>query len=194
MPPTSTVISGAVRVSNCALSTKQRFGGNAVFALQVIAEAVRDGFEHGEGLDVGLFLRGVHASRRERNCDLVTGVLRRLLDAGATGQNDQVRQGDFFAAGLGAVERALDAFQSLQHLCQLGWLVDFPILLRRQANPGAVRAAALVGTTKRGRRRPGGGNQLRDRQTGSQDLVSSGRRCLAHRSVGDSQRGWGLAR
>ena len=69
------------------------------------------------------------------------------------------------------VELALDAFQSLEHLRQLGGLVDFPILLRRQTNAGAVRAAALVGTAERGRRRPGGGNQLRDRQTGSQDFA-----------------------
>jgi hypothetical protein len=39
----------------------------------------------------------------------VTGILRRLLDAGATGQNDQVRQRDLLAAFCRLVERALDA-------------------------------------------------------------------------------------
>ena len=96
---------------------------------------------------------------------------RRLLDARATGQHDQVGQRDLLAAGCGAVELALDAFQSLQHLGQLGRLIDFPILLRREANAGAVRAAALVGTAERGGRRPGGGNQLRDGQAGSQNLA-----------------------
>jgi hypothetical protein len=67
-----------------------------------------------------------------------------------------------------------NAFQGLEHLRQLGGLVDFPILLRCQANAGAVGTAALVGATERGRRRPGGGNQLRDGQTGSQDLALQG--------------------
>ena len=77
----------------------------------------------------------------------------------------------FLPPDCGAVELALDAFQRLQHLRQLGGLVDFPILLRRQANAGAVRAAALVGAAERGRRRPGGRNQLRDGQAGRQDLA-----------------------
>ena len=98
-----------------------------------------------------MLLRGVHASRREGNRYLVTGILRSLLDAGATGQNDQVSQRDLLAAGLGAVERVLDALQGLEDLRQLGWLIDFPILLRRQTNAGAVRTAALVGATEGGR-------------------------------------------
>ncbi len=97
--------------------------------------------------------------------------LRRLLDARATGQNDQVRQGYLLAAGRYAVERALDALQGLEHLRQLGRLVDFPILLRRQAKAGAVGAAALVGATEGGRRGPGGRNQLRHGQATSQDLA-----------------------
>ena len=67
MPPTSTVISGAVRVSNCALSIKQFFGRNGVSALEVIAEAIGDRLEDREGFDIGLLLRSVHASRRERH-------------------------------------------------------------------------------------------------------------------------------
>src|SRR4029077_8720590 len=41
----------------------------------------------------------------------------------------------------------------------------------RLAEPRKVAAAALVGAPKRGRRRPGGGNQLRDRQSGSQHFA-----------------------
>ena len=96
------------------LIDQQRLGRHGVFALEVIAEAVGDRFEHGEGFHIGLLLRGVHASRREGNRDLVTGILRGLLDACATGQHDQVGQRDLLAAGLRAVERALDAFQSLR--------------------------------------------------------------------------------
>ena len=58
-----------------------------------------------------------------------------------------------------------------EHLRQLRGLVDLPVLLRREANAGAVRAAALVGAAERGRRRPGGRDQLRDRQARSQDLA-----------------------
>ena len=75
-------------------------------------------------------------------------ILCSLLDGRAAGQNDQVSQRYPLAARLFFVKRALDALQSLQHLRQLGRLVDFPILLRRQANAGPVGAAAFVGTTE----------------------------------------------
>ncbi len=105
---------------------------------------------------------------------LMAGILRRLLDTCATGQDDQVGERDLLAAGLLAVEFALDTFERLQHFRQLLRLVDFPVLLRRQANTGAVRAATLVGATEGGRRRPGGRNQLRDGQARSQDLALEG--------------------
>ena len=76
--------------------------GIGILALEVIAEAVRDRFQHGEGLHVRLLRRGVHAAGRERNRDLVAGVLRRLLDARATRQHDQVGQRDLLAAGCGS--------------------------------------------------------------------------------------------
>ena len=56
-PPTRTVISGAVSVSSCALSTSSCLGGTARPACEVVAEAVGDRLEHGERLDVGLLLR-----------------------------------------------------------------------------------------------------------------------------------------
>jgi hypothetical protein len=73
-----------------------------------------------------------------------------------------------------AVEFALNTFERLQHFRQLLRLVDFPVLLRRQADTGAVRAATLVGAAEGGRRRPGGRNQLRDGQARSQDLALEG--------------------
>src|SRR5262249_48293075 len=45
-----------------------------------------------------------------------------------------------------------------------GWLIDVPIFLRRKANARAVRAAALVGTAERGRRRPSRRDELGNRQ------------------------------
>ncbi len=58
----------------------------------------------------------------------------------------------------------------LTHLGEPRRLVDLPVLLRRQPDAGAVRAAALVGAAEGGRRRPRGGHQVRDRQAGRQDL------------------------
>ena len=68
----------------------------------------------------------------EGNRHLVTSIFRGLLDACTTAQNNQVGQRYLLAAGLRAVEVALDALQGFEHFRQLGRLVDFPILLRRQ--------------------------------------------------------------
>ena len=67
---------------------------------EVVAEPVRGRLEHGERLDVGLLLRGVGAPRRERDGDVVPGVLRRLLDGRAAAQHDQVGERDLRSAGL----------------------------------------------------------------------------------------------
>ena len=75
----------------------------------------------------------------------MAGVPRSRFDGSAPTQNDQVRQRDLFPSGLRPVELLLDAFQRLQHLGELSRLVDFPVLLRGQADTGAVGAAALVG-------------------------------------------------
>ena len=81
------------------LVDQQCFRRHGVFALEVIAEAVGIGFEHSEGFDIGLLLRGVHAAGRERNGHVVAGIFRRLLDAGATAEHDQIGQRNFLAAG-----------------------------------------------------------------------------------------------
>ena len=78
----------------------------------VVAESVGKRFEDGEGLNIGLRLGGVHASRLEGNRHGMAGFLRSPLDACATGKNDQIGKRDLLAAGLGAVELALDALQS----------------------------------------------------------------------------------
>src|SRR5208283_3128095 len=100
---------------------------------------------------------------REGYVHIVTRVLRGLLDAGATAQNDHVSKRQLLPAGLRAVELLLDSLKGLQHSLQLGRLVDFPILLRRNTDARPVGSATLVGATERGRRRPGGRDQFRDR-------------------------------
>ena len=76
----------------------------------------------------------------------------------------------FLPPRLRAVELLLDRFELRQHLGQFSRLVDFPVLLRRQADARAVGAAALVAAAEGRGRRPGGRHQLRDRQAGREDL------------------------
>ena len=121
------------------------------------------------------------------------GLLRRCLDGGAPAQNDHVGERDLLPAGLRAVEILLDFLESRQNLRELGRLVDFPILLRRQANARPVRATAFVGAAERGRRSPGGCHQLRNGQSGCEDLGLEAERCPAPRSIHDRRRGQGLA-
>jgi hypothetical protein len=101
----------------------------------------------------------------------VPGVPGRLLDGGASAQDDQVGQRDLLAAGLRAVEVLLDLLERLQHLRQPGRFVGLPVLLRREADPRSVGTATLVGAAEAGRRIPGRGDQLRDGQTRVEDLL-----------------------
>src|SRR6516225_12070270 len=69
---------------------------------------------------------------------------------------------------------ALNSFWIVSRFCrtsgQLGWLIDVPIFLRRKANARAIRAAALVGTAERRRRRPGRRDELGNRQARGENL------------------------
>ena len=95
------------------------------------------------------------------------GVLRGLFDRRAAAENDQVGERNLLAA---RVELLLDRFELLQDRLELGRLVDLPVLLRREANARAVRAAALVGAAERRRRRPSRRDQLGHGQAGREDL------------------------
>jgi hypothetical protein len=90
---------------------------------------------------VGLSLRGVGAAGREGNLDGVAGLLCGFFDGCGATENDQIGEGDLFAAGL---EVLLDRFELIEDLGQFGRLVDFPILLRFEADARAVGSAALV--------------------------------------------------
>ena len=138
--------------------------------LLVVAETVGFRLQHGERFHVGLVLRGVNAARGEGHLHRVTGSLGRRFNRCAASQHDEVRQGDLLAAFLGAVEGPLDGFEHAQHLGQLRRLVDFPVLLRRQANASAVGAAAVVRAAEGGGRGPSSGDQLRHRQARVQNL------------------------
>ena len=149
MPPTSTVISGAVSVSSCARSTSSSSAGRSMLVTEVVAESVCGRFKHGKGFHVGHLLRRVGAPGREGNLHVVPGLLRRFLDGCTPAQHNQISERDLLAAGLRAVEILLDFLERLQDLREFGWFVDFPILLRCEANASSVGTTPLVGTAER---------------------------------------------
>ena len=171
-PPTSTVISGAVSDSRLARSSRPLLRRELVAGLEVVAEAVALRLEHRERLHVGLLLRGVGATRAERHGDVVPGVLGGLLDGGAATEDDQVGERHRLA------EVALDPLELRQHAAEPARLVDGPVLLRGQADAGAVGAAALVGVAVGRRRCPRGEDEVGDRQARVED------RLLERRDVG----------
>ena len=150
---------------------QQVLRGHLVSLSQVVAEPVRVWFQHGEGLDIGLLLRGIRTAWREGHFHIVSRVLRSLFDGRASTQHDQVgERHPFLPAGLRVVEHLLDPLHGPQHFREFRWIVDGPILLRRETDAGAVGAAALVGAAERRRRRPGGRDQLGDRQSRARSL------------------------
>lgn len=76
-------------------------------------------------------------------------------------QDEDVGERGFLAAGLRAVEVRLDL---LQHLPHFGQFVDFPILLRPEANAGSIRSATLVSAAKRCHRRLGESGSRKQRR------------------------------
>ena len=134
-----------------------------------VAESVGPQFEHLERLRIGLLLRGIGATGRERHRDAVAGVLGSLLHSGGSGEHDQVGQRDLLAAR--AVEVLLDLLENGEHLCQLGRLVGLPVLLRLKANTRTVGSTAHVGAAEATGRRPCSVDQLGYRQTGLEHLA-----------------------
>ena len=106
-------------------------------------------------------------------------VLRRLLDRRAAAEHDQVGQRDLLAAGLRALNSFWIASSLPSTLASSRRLVDLPVLLRRQPDARAVGAAALVGAAEGRGRRPGGRDQLRNRQAGAPGSSPSAPRCPA---------------
>src|ERR1700722_14404984 len=179
---------------------QQFLGRQFLSAAEIVSEAIRCVLHYSEGVNVGLLLRSVRASRREGDLHRVPSFFRSFFDRCIAAENDQVRQRDFLtqvAVRLRAVERLLDRLQLGQNLAQFGGLIYFPILLWRKANASSVGSAALVGAAERRRRCPGSCDQLRDRQSGGEDLclqssnvllldqfmIPCGNRILPHQSL-----------
>src|SRR5690606_37767085 len=116
-----------------------------------------------------LILRGVSATRRERNRYSMAAVLGRFLDGRAPSKDDEIRERDLLAVGRGRVEVLLDLLEGPEHLVELGRLVDLPVLLGLEADARAVRPAPLVGASEGSRRPPRDRYELGDGQPGSED-------------------------
>ncbi len=153
---------------------QQCFRGPRLFLAEEVAETVRPRLEHGERLDVGLLLRGIRAPGCERHRDFATGVLRRLLHRRTAAENDEIGERDLHAAGVSGVPLALDLLERGESLGERDRFVDLPVLLRGQAEAGAVGAAALVGAAEGRSGSPGGRDQLRERQAGGEEPVLEG--------------------
>ena len=89
---------------------QQLLRGCHVVGLQVISEPIRLRFERSKRFHIGLLLRGIGTSGRERNLHLMTGILGRLFNARASAENNQVGKGDLLAARLRGIELVLNAF------------------------------------------------------------------------------------
>ena len=85
-------------------------GRYRVFGLLVVAETICFRFQRFESFHIGQILSCIYAARRERYCDIDTGILRCLFNTGTTCQHDQVGQRNFFTA---IVEITLDTFEGL---------------------------------------------------------------------------------
>ena len=141
---TKTVISGALNVNNCALSTSIIYSGDVNVVFDVVAEAVREWLEHGKRRGIRLFLRRVGATRREWNLHGVACALRGLFDRCGAAQHDQVRERNLLATLRAVIELALNARERAQHLGEFARLIGFPIFLRCEPDARAVRAAAFA--------------------------------------------------
>ena len=88
-------------------------------------------------MHIGLLRRCIGAARREGNGHFVPGLFRRLLDRGASAQNNQIGERNLLASGLGAVEFLLDFFKGLEHGLQ-SWVTVVVLPLFALANAGLV--------------------------------------------------------
>ncbi len=157
----------------------QRFlGRHEVGLVVVVAEAVGHRAQRLEGLRVGPFLQRIHPPWGERYGDIHAAILRGLLDGRTAGQHDQVGHGNLLATGGRAVEVTLYLAELLQYLRQQRRVVDFPVLLRSEANARAIGSATLVRTAVGRRRGPGHRHQVRYGKAQAEDLL------LERRDVG----------
>ena len=78
---------------------EQFFSRYGVSVAEIVAEPVGDRLQRREGVRIGLLLRSIRASGRERNLQVVAGLLRSFLDGRVAAENDQVGQRDFLPTG-----------------------------------------------------------------------------------------------
>ena len=153
------------------LVEKQLLGRHNKVRLQIVAETVSHRLQHGKALYVGLVLHRVTAASSERNAHIMAGTPGCLFDRGSAAQNDQISHGHLLATRLGCIECRLHTLKRVQHLAQLGWLIDLPFALRGQAQAGTIGTATLVRTAIGRSRRPGRTDKLGYGQAGGHDCA-----------------------
>lgn len=142
--------------------------------LSVVSEAIDGGLEVVGGVDVGLLLSSIGATRSEGNGDKEASVLGSLLNTGGTSEDNDISKRDTLAVGLSVVELLLNALKDAEDLAELGRVVNLPVLLRLKADAGAVGTAAKVTASEGGGRGPSGRGQLGGAQARLEDLVLNG--------------------
>ena len=174
MPPTRTVISGAVSVSSCAAIDQQLLCRHGVLGLEVVAEPVGTGSSTAND---STSVCSCDASVRPGVKGTVTSWPAFFAACSTPAQPPRtIRSASetFFPPDCALLNSFWIPSRVCSTVLQLRRLVDLPVLLRRETDARPVRPAALVGAAERGRRRPGGRDQLGDRQARSEDLALEG--------------------
>jgi hypothetical protein len=181
-PPIRTVISGAVSVSSCALSTSSSAADGLEPLARVVAEPVGDRLQHGEGLHVGLLLRRVHAPGEKGTVTSWPAFFAAASTAAQPPRTIRSASETFLPPDCAPLNSP-GSPPAPRGPSPARRLVDLPVLLRREADARAVGAAALVAAAEGGGRRPGGGDQLGDGQAGAR-ILAFRRRCPASSTSG----------
>jgi hypothetical protein len=120
---------------------------------------------------VGLLLRRIRASRREGNGHIVAGILRRLLDTAHPPRTIRSASDTFFPPDCALLNAFwIPSRVSSTFFSWAGWLTSQSFCgARRMRAP--LAPPRIVGAAERGGRRPGGRDQLGDRQARGEDLA-----------------------
>ena len=141
---------------------QQRFGRRPALHAAIVAETVSQRLQKIKGFDIGLVLTRIDAPRRKGHLHRYARRRRGHFDADIARQHDDVRQRRF-------ARSLLNLLQYRQHVADHAG-VNRPLILRRQRQTCAVRAAALVAAAEGRSGCPGSGNQLAHAQPGGRNL------------------------
>ena len=116
-------------------------------------------------MHVGLLLRRICSSRFKRNLQLETGFLSGFFNRSGSASTITSASETFFPPERVLLKSFWMLSRLRQHLGQFIRIVDFPVLLRSQANAGPIGAAAHIRAAKAGSRCPGRSDKFRNSQS-----------------------------